>query len=228
MQLKQDIKGFTILELLVVVVIIAVVSAVGYPNFLEWRKDREIRAAAEKVASMLTGISTQAQRGAYPFVQFEVTPSTGSVQFNSKGMLQDTMNSKLNQSNTKILDCKIANSGYWDNDTVDTYTKEVGVHIGTSSADNGAVCFSRDGSFFGEKNKLNDSTNSNQINLNLEGRNTNNYLIICPASSSGGGSMSVGSGSGSCGSLKPQYLVEWSRFGNIKKFKWSGSAWTRQ
>ena len=107
------------------------------------------------------------------------------------------------------------------------YTKEVGVHIGTGSADNGAVCFSRDGSFFGEKNKLNDSTNSNQINLNLEGRNTNNYLIICPASSSGG-SMSVGGGSGSCGSLKPQYLVEWSRFGNIKKFKWSGSAWTRQ
>ena len=176
---------------------------------------------------MLTGISTQAQRGAYPFVQFEVTPSTGSVQFNSKGMLQDTMNSKLNQSNTKILDCKIANSGYWDNHTVDIYTKEVGVHIGTSSADNGAVCFSRDGSFFGEKNKLNDATNSGQINLNLEGRNTNNYLIICPASSSGG-SMLVGGGSNSCGSSKPQYLVEWSRFGNIKKFKWSGSAWTRQ
>jgi len=226
-QLQQDIKGFTILELLVVVVIVAVVSAVGYPNFLEWQKDRAIRAAAEKVASMLTGISTQAQRGAYPFVQFEVTPSAKSVQFKSKGMLQDTMNSKLNQSNTKILDCTIVNSGYWDNHTVDAYTKEVGVHIGTGSADNGAVCFSRDGSFYGEKNKLNNLTNSNQINLNLEGRNTNNYLIICPASSSGG-SMLVGGGSNSCGSSKPQYLVEWSRFGNIKKFKWSGSAWTRQ
>jgi len=226
-QLQQDIKGFTILELLVVVVIVAVVSAVGYPNFLEWQKDRAIRAAAEKVATMLTGISTQAQRGAYPLVQFEVTPSAGSVQFKSKGMLQDTMNGKLNQSNTKILDCTIVNSGYWDNHTVDAYTKEVGVHIGTGSADNGAVCFSRDGSFYGEKNKLNNLTNSNQINLNLEGRNTNNYLIICPASSSGG-SMLVGGGSNSCGSSKPQYLVEWSRFGNIKKFKWSGSAWTRQ
>ena len=227
MQLQQDIKGFTILELLVVVVIVAVVSAVGYPNFLEWQKDRAIRAAAEKVVTMLTGISTQAQRGAYPFVQFEVTPSAKSVQFKSKGMLQDTMNSKLNQSNTKILDCTIVNSGYWDNHTVDAYTKEVGVHIGTGSADNGAVCFSRDGSFYGEKNKLNNLTNSNQINLNLEGRNTNNYLIICPASSSGG-SMLVGGGSNSCGSSKPQYLVEWSRFGNIKKFKWSGSAWSRQ
>ena len=227
MQLQQDIKGFTILELLVVVVIVAVVSAVGYPNFLEWQKDRAIRAAAEKVVTMLTGISTQAQRGAYPFVQFEVTPSAKSVQFKSKGMLQDTMNSKLNQSNTKILDCTIVNSGYWDNHTVDAYTKEVGVHIGTGSADNGAVCFSRDGSFYGEKNKLNNLTNSNQINLNLEGRNTNNYLIICPVSSSGG-SMLIGGGSGSCGSLKPQYLVEWSRFGNIRKFRWSGSDWNRQ
>ena len=152
---------------------------------------------------------------------------TGSVQFTSKGMTQDTMSIKLNQASTKRLDCTIVNSGYWDNHTVDAYTKEVGVHIGTGSADNGAVCFSRDGSFFGEKNKLNDSTNSNQINLNLEGRNTNNYLIICPASSSGG-SMLVGGGSNSCGSSKPQYLVEWSRFGNIKKFKWSGSAWSRQ
>ena len=210
MQLKQDIKGFTILELLVVVVIIAVVSAVGYPNFLEWRKDREIRAAAEKVVTMLTGISTQAQRGAYPFVQFEVTPSAKSVQFKSKGMLQDTMNSKLNQSNTKILDCTIVNSGYWDNHLVDIYTGTVG--IDKSGA--GAVCFSKDGSYFAEKSTLEDSQNSKLL---LEGRSTDNYLIICPTS-----------GSGSCGSSKPQYLVEWSRFGNIKKFKWSGSAWTRQ
>ena len=36
MQQKQDIKGFTILELLVVITIVAIVSAVGYPNFMEW------------------------------------------------------------------------------------------------------------------------------------------------------------------------------------------------
>ena len=51
MQREQDIRGFTILELLVVITIVAVVSAVGYPNFMEWRKDREVRAAAEKVAT---------------------------------------------------------------------------------------------------------------------------------------------------------------------------------
>ena len=27
---------------------------------------------------------------------------------------------------------------------------------------------------------------------------------------------------------KPAYLVKWSRFGNVSKFKWSGSDWNRQ
>jgi len=220
-QLKQDIKGFTILELLVVITIVAVVSAIGYPNFMEWRKDREVRAAAEKVASMLTGISTQAQKGYFPFVQFQVTPLTGSVNFTSKGMSQDTMSIRLNQSSTKRLDCTIVNAGYWDNHLVDIYTAEIGVNISGS----GAVCFSKDGSYFSEKNRLEDSQVTSIL---LGGRNSNNYLIICSPSSSGGGVIIIGSGSGSCGISKPQYLVEWSRFGNIKKYKWSGSDWNRQ
>ena len=221
MRQKQDIKGFTILELLVVITIVAVVSAVGYPNFMDWRKDREVRAAAEKVASMLTGISTQAQKGYFPFVQFQVRLLTGSVQFTSKGMTQDTMSVKLNQASTKRLDCTIVNSGYWDNHLVDIYTAEIGVNISGS----GAVCFSKDGSYFSEKNRLEDSQVTSIL---LGGRNSNNYLIICSPSSSGGGIIIIGSGSGSCGISKPQYLVEWSRFGNIKKYKWSGSDWNRQ
>ena len=81
MQQKQDIKGFTILELLVVITIVAVVSAVGYPNFMDWRKDREIRGSMEKVSSMLRSINTQAQRGNYAVVQFMVKPSGTSTEF---------------------------------------------------------------------------------------------------------------------------------------------------
>ena len=72
MQQNQDIKGFTILELLVVITIVAVVSAVGYPNFMDWREDREMRASMEKVSSMLRSINTQVQRGNFAVVQFMV------------------------------------------------------------------------------------------------------------------------------------------------------------
>ena len=57
MQQKQDIKGFTILELLVVITIVAIVSAVSYPNFMEWSEDRKVRTASEQIASMIANLS---------------------------------------------------------------------------------------------------------------------------------------------------------------------------
>ena len=45
----EKIKGFSLLELLVVVVIIGVISGVGYPKFNEWRIDRETRSSVIKI-----------------------------------------------------------------------------------------------------------------------------------------------------------------------------------
>ena len=75
----QDIKGFTLLELLVVIVIVSVVSAVAYPGFTSWKKDREVGNVAIKVANFITTINTQAQRGSFPFVQIYIKPSTSKV-----------------------------------------------------------------------------------------------------------------------------------------------------
>ncbi len=222
MQRNQDIKGFTLIELIVVVAIVGIISGLGYPRFVSWKTDREVRAASEKVASMLRSISTQAQKGYYPFVQFEVSPGSGSVKFTSKGMTTDTFNSKLNSSKSKSIDCTITNAGYWDNNEVDSF---VGNNISVNINAAGAICIAKNASYFAEKDKLEDSS---VINITLEGRSTNNYLIICSNKSSSGGLLIIGSGSGSCGISKPQYLLEWSRFGTINKFKWNGSDWKRQ
>ena len=53
---EKKIKGFTILELLVVIVIISVISAVAYPNFSSWRKEREVRGAAVEIKNLFTNI----------------------------------------------------------------------------------------------------------------------------------------------------------------------------
>ena len=63
MKRNREVKGFTLLELLVVLAIVALISAVGYPNFLSWSKDREVRQASEKLANSITSINTQTQRG---------------------------------------------------------------------------------------------------------------------------------------------------------------------
>ena len=102
MQQKQDIKGFTILELLVVITIVAVVSAVGYPNFMDWRKDREIRGSMEKVSSMLRSINTQAQRGNYAVVQFMVKPSGTSTEFLSSSISDITGQYRSNSASSSF------------------------------------------------------------------------------------------------------------------------------
>ena len=68
----KNIKGFNLLELVVVVVIIGVISATAYPKFQDWREKREIRNAALEVKSLMLGINGQVQRGLYVFVQVYV------------------------------------------------------------------------------------------------------------------------------------------------------------
>ena len=80
MQQDQNIKGFTLLELLVVVTIVMVISAVAYPNFSSWSKDREVRKSAEQVSTMLSTITSAVQRGNYSFVQLMVTPQKDKIE----------------------------------------------------------------------------------------------------------------------------------------------------
>ena len=221
MQQKQDIKGFSLLELLVVVVLVMVISALGYPQFSSWQKDREVRVAAEKVSSMVSGIITQTQRGSFPYVQFSVNVATGvnKKKFLTKGMSQKSLSSTLNAGNS--LNCDIVNSGTWDNHSVHSFEAEVGF----LGIDNGAVCFSKNGRYFSQRDSLNPS-----LALDLNGNTTSQYMILCdlkqmdnppPPSSS---TSQIGA-DGQCvynQLQKPAYLIEWTRFGGINLYKWSG------
>ena len=215
MQQKQDIKGFTILELLIVITIVAIVSAVGYPNFMDWREDRELRAATEKVSSMITNITTQLQRGNFQYVQLQISPNgVKHTNFYTKGMYQDTYSDILNDPG-KSIDCRMVNNGYWDEHNVEETVKNIAVHINAK----GSVCFSKDGSKFKTSGKI-----DNNINLTIDNETKDDYVVICTLKNAKkqGNKCDVNPGTDG----KPAYLVLWSRFGTVKKYKWSGSAWT--
>ena len=75
----EKIKGFNLLELIVVVVLIGIVSAIGYPNFSEWRLERETRNSVIKIKSLIQGINAQVQRGQYAFVQAHILEKNGRL-----------------------------------------------------------------------------------------------------------------------------------------------------
>jgi len=79
MQMQQKkIKGFTLLELMVVIIIIGLISAIGFLPFQSWRSDRLARAGAVSVSSVIQDIYSQVQRGHYSFSMFRVHSVTKS------------------------------------------------------------------------------------------------------------------------------------------------------
>ena len=86
---EKKVKGFTILELIVVLTIIATITAIGFQPFQKWRSDRKVRNEALKISSLIKDIYSQVQRGHYAFVQFSVDED--SIVTNGMGMEKFTI-----------------------------------------------------------------------------------------------------------------------------------------
>ena len=230
----EKIKGFNLLELIVVIVIIGVLSAVGYPNFNEWRKDRETRSAVIQIKSLIQGIYSQTQRGQYAFVQVRISEEADGADRNivvtSKGMKAETLASLLNNRNSvwwtanRTPDyaniCNITDDAYWDDDPeqgsdnieVRQITLQGVATTWTGSV--GAVCFGKNDLWFSGNGELaSSSPTSNEVTVD-------NYLFICDRSNTPiqcNMDPVTGAPRTEHGQL---YAIEWSRFGNISVEKW--------
>ena len=240
-QQDRNIKGFTLLELIVVIAIVAIVSGVAYPNFSSWKKEREIRFATEKVANMIANIATQTQRGSFAYSQLWVLPVPGqSTVFITKGMKESTFSEILNNPKKKPA-CTITQNGHWDtlnnqtlkllgttfSDFYQAYDPESAIdktELRTQISLGASLCFGKSGNYYKVTGDLSKISNTN---ISLEGAATPNYIIICTYENAKKTS-NVCSRNAAGGLEKPAYLVKWSRFGNVSKYKWSGSDWNRQ
>ena len=211
---EKNIKGFTILELLVVIVIISVISAAAYPNFSSWQKERQVRAAAVEIKNLFTNISSQVQRGMYAFVQVDVVEDeTGQfLTITSKGMHMDTMLTRARNEDgwTTSMDTRCAQTQPWDDAGSPTNKKlEVdqlvydNITINFTKEDpGGTVCFSKDGTYYSYTGSLADS-----------------FFYICSRSAANK-SCNVTGGVPDA-ELDNVFAINWSRFANITLEKWS-------
>ena len=237
--LDEKTKGFNILELIVVLLIVGIVSALGYPEISKWRKDREVKSFAIATKTLIEGIVAQVQRGQYAFVQVRVDEEQSGVEgsndrvltITSKGMKPETLANFLNDRESAWRTnaagrCNIEDPDYWDADggTDDLIeVREIQVeNLATTfrgSGDSeaiGAICFGKNDQWFSGAGQL------------AVGGVPDSALFICD----------IGVDRNTCevndtGSPEVEhrylYSIEWSRFGNVVLERWNSNAgWVTQ
>ena len=225
----EKIKGFNVLELLIVIAIIGVLSAVAYPNFSDWRKDRETRNSVVKIKSLIEGINAQVQRGQYAFVQVDVEEDDVLI-VTSKGMKPKTLATLLNNGESGWWvkpneRCNIVDEAYWDEDPdpnrdqiIDLDKIEVRQivldNVATTWRDEiGAVCFGKNDQWYSGNGELVSSSGDDVI--------VDSYLFICNRSNTRS-QCDIDNVTGEPTTEHDHlYVIEWSRFGNIKLEKWN-------
>ena len=232
----EKTKGFNILELIVVLLLVGIVSALGYPEITKWRKDREVKSFAIATKTLIEGIVAQVQRGQYAFVQVRVD-ETGETQdedsdrvltITSKGMKPETLANFLNDRASAWRTnaagrCNIADDDYWDadggtDDLIEVRSIDV-VNLATTFRGGiGAVCFGKNDQWFSGAGTL------------AVGGIPDGALFICD----------IGVGRNTCDvndegdpatGVEHRYLysIEWSRFGYVVLERWNSNAgWVTQ
>ena len=228
--LEKNIKGFNILELIVVLAIIGVISAAAYPKFSTWKQSREVRTDALKAKKIFESINAQVQRGQFAFVQVLINVNDDNVIFTTRGMKTDTLAQKINNGdsswNTTISSrCDMTSPDYWDVDGSEVNDIEVQSitfeDITTNLAGDSEVCFSKNARWFSGAGDLLSGTGSDTA--------VDESLIICKRDGDNECVLSeTGEPSDSEDNL--MYSLDWTRFGEITLDKWSSksSEWVLQ
>ena len=228
----EKIKGFSLLELLVVVVIIGVISGVGYPKFNEWRIDRETRSSVIKIKSLFDGINAQVKRGQYAFVQVHIKEESDSLHVTSKGMKPAKLASLINDSTSTWWSdinsrCNTDETAYWDDDphqgrnSIEVRQIVLDNIATTWTKKTVAVCFGKNERWFSATSNFTSSPpppkeeEGGGLSMQSMLNSPSNQLIVCRRTST----------QSQCDQADPSaseqsFKIEWSRFGNVKLEKW--------
>ena len=97
--MRDHLKGFSILELLVVVAIVAIMAGVVYPNFMKWYMKKELHADALKLFDYLREVQQLSQNN------------------NAMYRVRVTRNREVWVTSHKEINCNATSSVNWPTET---------------------------------------------------------------------------------------------------------------
>ena len=200
-------KAFTILELLVVLAVLGVFTAIAYPNISNWITDREVRSEAYEFVAQINQMKSKVTSGEYALARVDFDhPSRTYATIKRYYMTTTNYNQNYSGSKTHLPSCTKSQSYQSDGN----YSSELTRHW-----PNTHICISKNGSKIGPMDLKNPETGGSK---SLEA------VVICSVNNS------QNSGSKICNinnKLKHRYLLTWDKFVNLKvyKFNFEKNSW---
>ena len=212
-------RAFTILELLVVLAVIGVFSAIAYPNVTGWIADRNVKNVAFETVAFVKDRKSEVTSGKYGMTQilfnrqlqvFTMSPDKFIEIYKSTS--SPFSSHKQNYTCGFGDTAGFTRQNQYDKEDFGPYVQESNVHIYPSAWHNPmrtAVCITKDGSisYFrpNQNGRIKDQSTGQMVD----------YFLFCSKSNSTESSCKYNS------SLEHRYMITLDKFQNTKVFKYN-------
>jgi prepilin-type N-terminal cleavage/methylation domain-containing protein len=212
-------RAFTILELLVVLAVIGVFSAIAYPNVTGWIADRNVKKEVYETVTFIKERKSEVTSGKYGMVQillnrqlqvFTMSPEKFSQIY--KGFNSPYASHKQNYTCGFGDTAGFTRQNQYDKEDFGPYVHDSSVHVYPSAGHNPsrtAVCITKDGSI-----KYDKPNQNARIKDDATGKWVD-YFMFCSKSNTSKRTCKYNS------NFDYRYMITLDRFQNIKVFKYS-------
>ena len=212
-------RAFTILELLVVLAVIGVFSAIAYPNVSGWIADRNVKNAAFETVAFVKDRKSEVTSGKYGMTQilFNRQLQVFTMSPNKFIEIYKSTNSPFS-SHKQNYTCGFGDTAgftrqnQYDKEDFGPYVQESDVHIYPSAWHNPmrtAVCITKDGSISyyrpNQNGRIKDQSTGQMVDLFLFCSKSNSTEKSCKYNSN----------------LEYRYMITLDRFQNMKVFRYN-------